>query len=152
MSEVVTQVSASSEKGALGSDIKIAAILKSSPEMHKRIYFKRKKKGKRKENLPNLHSHSLSLVVFGAGFLVAQLVLICLPPNHCPPICWMAFSASWLHKASTEEKKQDICKHYQIQYGNPVSDLSEKSEPVSDSSNTVIIYTLTHLLKKETKP
>lgn len=106
----------------------------------------------KKENLPNLHSHSLSLVVFGAGFLVAQLVLICLPPNHCPPICWMAFSASWLHKASTEEKKQDICKHYQIQYGNPVSDLSEKSEPVSDSSNTVIIYTLTHLLKKETKP
>lgn len=50
------------------------------------------------------------------------------------------------------KKKQDICKHYQIQYGNPVSDLSEKSEPVSDSSNTVIIYTLTHLLKKETKP
>lgn len=82
MSEMVTQVSASSEKGALGSNLKIAAILKSSPEMHKR-----KKKGKRKENLPNLHSHSLSLVVFGAGFLVAQLVLICLPPNHCPPIC-----------------------------------------------------------------
>lgn len=34
------------------------------------------------------------MVLGAGGFLVAQLVLICLPPNHCPPICWMAFSAS----------------------------------------------------------
>lgn len=36
----------------------------------------------------------LSFVTLGAGFRVAQLVLICLPPSHCPPICCMAFSAS----------------------------------------------------------
>lgn len=45
-----------------------------------------------------VNDNILSLVVLGAGFLVAQLVLICLPPSHCPPICWMAFSASWWHQ------------------------------------------------------
>lgn len=48
------------------------------------------------EQKVHFDEHTLSQVVFGAGgFLVAQLVRICLPPNHWPPICWMAFSASW---------------------------------------------------------
>lgn len=60
-------------------------------------------------------------MVFGAGgFLVAQLVRICLPPNHCPPICWMAFSASWnrernslLHRG--KNKKYDLTqKHFEF--------------------------------------
>lgn len=38
----------------------------------------------------------LSCVLLGAGgFLVAQLVLIWRPPNHWPPMCTIAFSASW---------------------------------------------------------
>lgn len=37
----------------------------------------------------------LSCVLLGAGgFLVAQLVLIWRPPNHWPPMCTIAFSAS----------------------------------------------------------
>lgn len=41
----------------------------------------------------------LSCVLLGAGGLrVAQLVLICRPPNHWPPICTIAFSASFGEK------------------------------------------------------
>lgn len=64
-------------------------------------------------NLYFLHTckyNLLSCVLLGAGGLrVAQLVLICRPPNHWPPICTIAFSASYKEKkrATRKQNKQN---------------------------------------------